>query len=323
MKAARLFSIGDIRLVDESIVKPGPGEALIHVTSVGLCGSDLHWFSEAGIGDARLNRPLILGHEFAGVTESGQRVAVDPAIPCGECDPCRKGNPNLCISLRFAGHGDQDGALREWMAWPKQCLYPIPLSISAAEGSLLEPLGIALHAVDLGKIKTGMRVGVFGCGPIGLLVIQAALLAGASEVFVTEPLSHRREAAGKFGAKNWSPREEVDVSFECAGENEAVGDAIMAVKPGGRVVLAGIPNDDRTVFTASTARLKGLSLLLVRRMKFTYLRAIKLLESRQVDLRALITATFPLEKIGEAFEAAKRREGLKIIVQVSQEGLTV
>lgn len=323
MKVARLFSIGDVRLVDESISKPGPSEALIRVTCVGLCGSDLHWFSEAGIGDARLNRPLILGHEFAGVTESGQRVAVDPAIPCGDCDPCRKGNPNLCISLRFAGHGDQDGALCEWIAWPKQCLYPIPPSISAAEGSLLEPLGIALHAVDIGKVKTGMRVGVFGCGPIGLLVIQVAQLAGASEVFVTEPLSHRLEAAVKFGAKNWSHGEEVDVSFECAGENEAVGDAITAVKPGGRVVLVGIPNDDRTVFTASTARRKGLTLLLVRRMKFTYLRAIKLLESRQVDLRALITATFPLEKIGEAFAAAQRREGLKVIVQVSQEGVTV
>jgi L-iditol 2-dehydrogenase len=322
MKAARLFSIGDLRLVEEPIPNPRPDEALIRVTTVGLCGSDLHWFHEAGIGDSRLNKPLVLGHEFAGVTETGQRVAVDPAISCGVCDPCREGNPNLCTSLRFAGHAEEDGALREWMTWPKQCLHSIPNTISDSEGCLLEPLGIALHAVDLGKVRTGMRVGVFGCGPIGLLIIQAARVAGASEVIVTEPLRHRLEAAQKFGARSWTPDEEVDVAFECAGENEAVEDALKAVKNGGRVVLVGIPKGDRTIFTASIARRKGLTLLLVRRMKFTYPRSIKLVESRQVNVHALITHNFPLENIGEAFATAQRRDGLKVIVQVSQEGLT-
>jgi L-iditol 2-dehydrogenase len=249
-------------------------------------------------------------------------VAVDPAISCGVCEQCKKGNPNLCASLRFAGHGDDDGALREWMVWPKKCLHSIPNSISDSTGCLLEPLGVAIHAVDLGKVRTGFRVGVFGCGPIGLLIIQAALAAGASEIMVTEPLRHRLDAAQKFGAKKWTPKEEVDVAFECAGENEAVEDAIMAVKPGGRVVLVGIPKDDITLFTASVARRKGLTFLLVRRMKFTYPRAIKLVEKEQIDLPTLVTHHFPLENISEAFNTAQRREGIKVIVNVSPDGTT-
>jgi len=319
MKAARLFSIGDIRLVEESVPSPRPGEVLIKVTTVGLCGSDLHWFSEAGIGDALLKKPLVLGHEFAGVTESGQRVAVDPAISCGNCEPCRAGNPNLCTDLRFAGHDEQDGGLRQWITWPEKCLHPIPNTLSDSDGCMLEPLGIAIHAVDLGKIRTGMRIGVFGCGPIGLLIIQTAKAAGATEIIVTEPLPHRMAAAKKLGAIPWLPGEEVDVAFECAGANKAVEDAFLAVKPGGRVVLVGIPKNDQTLFTASVARRKGLTILLVRRMKFTYPRAIKLIQSGQVDVHTLITHKFPLDDIGQAFATAQRRDGLKIVVQVSQE----
>src|SRR6185503_3977655 len=118
MKVARLHAAGDVRVHDEPAPVPGPDEKLLRVTAVGLCGSDLHWFGEAGIGDARLAQPLILGHEFAGVTETGQRVAIDPAVPCEVCELCREGHPNLCLEVRFAGHDRQDGALRELMAWP-------------------------------------------------------------------------------------------------------------------------------------------------------------------------------------------------------------
>ena len=140
--AARLHSAGEIRLHDEPAPTAGPDETLVRVTAVGLCGSDLHWFGEAGIGDARLARPLVLGHEFAGLTETGRRVAVDPAIPCERCEFCREGNANLCADLRFAGHDRQDGGLREQLAWPERCLYPIPDSLSDADGAMLEPLGV-------------------------------------------------------------------------------------------------------------------------------------------------------------------------------------
>ncbi len=315
MKVVRLHAVGDVRVHDVPAPTPGLEEALVRVTAVGLCGSDLHWFGEAGIGDARLARPLVLGHEFAGVSETGQRVAVDPAIPCGVCEFCREGDPNLCLALRFAGHSTDDGGLREWLAWPRRCLFPIPDSLSEADGAMLEPLGVALHAVDLGKVRPGLRVGVFGCGPIGLLVMQVARVAGATDVFVTEPLAHRLDAARQLGAKEWTPGQEVEVAFECAGENGAVEDAIAAAKPGGRVILVGIPGEDRTSFTASIARRKGLTIKLSRRMKHTYPRAIRLVESGLVDVRSLVTHRFPLEKTADAFAVAQRREGLKVIVE--------
>ena len=279
MKVVRLHAPNDLCQHDEPKPEPGPGEMLVRVTAVGICGSDLHWFGEAGIGDAKLKQPLVLGHEFAGVIAAGprqgQRVAIDPAIPCKECEYCQAGNPNLCQNLRFAGHGLENGALREYITWPEECLFPLPDPLSDADGVMLEPLGVAIHAVDLAHLRAGMSVGVFGCGPIGLLVIQVARLAGAMQVFVTEPLSPRLDIARGLDAKEWTPGQEVDVAFEVAGENAAVETAVAAVKPGGRVILAGIPADDRTSFPASVARRKGLTIKLVRRMKFTYPRAIQ------------------------------------------------
>lgn len=320
MKVARLQGVGDIRLQDEPSPVPGVDEALVRVQAVGLCGSDLHWFTRAGIGDNSLKSPLVLGHEAAGITEAGQRVAVDPSISCGSCEYCRRGHPNFCINLRFAGDGTQDGTLRDMLAWPARCLVPLPASLSAADGAMLEPLGVALHAVDLGKLRAGMRVGVFGCGPIGLLVLQLARASGASGIFYTEPLAHRREAARQFGGTKWTPGVELDVAFECVGVNPAVEDAIAAARRGGRVVLVGIPEDDRTSFTASVARRKGLTIKLSRRMKHTYPRAIALVEAGLIDVRSLVTHRFPLARISEAFALAQRREGLKVIIEPEQEG---
>jgi L-iditol 2-dehydrogenase len=243
-------------------------------------------------------------------------VAVDPAIPCHACEYCRQGNPNLCEHLRFAGHGMEDGALREFIAWPEDCLFPLPEALSQSDGVMLEPLGVAIHAVDLAHLRTGMIVGVFGCGPIGLLTIQMAQLAGANRVFATEPLPHRMQAALRLGAQDWLPDQAVDVAFEVAGNNDAVETAFSAAKPGGKVILAGIPEDDRSTFTASVARRKGLTIKMVRRMKFTYPRAIQLVERGQVEVRSLVTQRFPIEQAQQAFTLAQKREGLKIVIDI-------
>jgi L-iditol 2-dehydrogenase len=331
MKSVRLHGTGDLRIQKEPVPVAGEGEKLIRVKSVGVCGSDLHWFSEGGIGDAKLKHPLILGHEFAGDTEDGQRVAVDPAIPCGRCEFCEHGHPNLCSSLIFAGHGKHDGALREWMTWNEKCFFPIPDSLSFADGAMLEPLGVAIHSVDLGKLKAGMTVGVFGCGPIGLLIIQMARSMGATNIIATDKLVHRLEAAKAFGASQAFLAEDsrelaeiraatndrgVDVAFEAAGTQDAVDTSVVAVVPGGKVLLVGIPDDDQTSFSASTARRKGLTIKLVRRMKHTYPRALELVSRKLVDVRSLVTHRFPLEQASEAFRAAARREGLKIIIEL-------
>ena len=331
MKSVRLHGTGDLQIHEEPLPSIGRGEKLVRVKAVGVCGSDLHWFAEGSIGDAKLEQPLVLGHEFAGVTQSGQRVAMDPAIPCGNCEFCERGHPNLCSNLIFAGHGKTDGALREWMAWSEKSLFPIPDSISDADGAMLEPLGVAIHTVDLGKLKAGMTVGVFGCGPIGLLILQVAKLSGASQIIATDQLAHRVEAAKTFGANHAffadAGREVdeilaatngrgVDVAFEAAGTQAAVDTSIAALSAGGKLVLAGIPEDDRTSFSASVARRKGLTIKLVRRMKHTYPRAIELVSKGLVDVRSLVTHRFPLEQAVEAFHVAQRREGLKIIIEV-------
>jgi L-iditol 2-dehydrogenase len=331
MNVLRLHQSGDLRFHAEPEPEPAPGEALLRVTAVGICGSDLHWFADQGIGDAQLGPPLVLGHEFAGVTEDGIRVAVDPSVPCGRCEYCQQGHPNLCGDQHFAGSGTDDGALREMIAWASHCLHPLPDNLSDADGAMLEPLGVAIHAVDLGHLKAGMTVGVFGCGPIGLLIVQLARLSGAVDVIATDKLPHRIEAARSLGATQvfqasddgqerdevWAAagKRGVDVAFEMANESPAVEAAIAAARPGGCVVLGGIPSGDQIAFRASTARRKGLTIKFVRRMKHAYPRAIRLAESGLVDLRSVVSHHFPLTDYADAFEVASSRSGLKVIVE--------
>jgi L-iditol 2-dehydrogenase len=322
VKVLRLHAAGDLRLHDEPAPAAGPGEVLVRVTAVGLCGSDRHWFEEAGIGDAVLAQPLVLGHEFVGVVEggprAGERVAVDPAIPCAHCATCVAGQPHLCPRVRFAGHGVTDGALRAQLAWPAELVHALPDSLPDAEATLLEPLGVALHALDLGHVRPGTTAAVFGCGPVGLLLLQALQAAGASSVVATDVLPHRLDAAVALGATPAGAAGDdlVDVAFEAAGEDGALDDAIAAARPGGRVVLLGIPAGDRTTFTASAARRKGLTLLLSRRMEASDLsRALRLVESGRVDLAPLVTARYALDEWREAFGELVRRSGLKVVIE--------
>lgn len=333
MKAARLHAVGDLRVSEEATPQPGPGECLVRVTAVGICGSDLHWWDEGSIGDARLEHPLVLGHEAAGVIaagpRSGERVAIDPAITCGTCRSCRAGYRNLCTRIRFSGHGGTDGALREYLAWPEDLLPPLPDGLSDADGAVLEPLGVAIHALDLGHVHLGAAVAVAGLGPIGLLLVQVLRAAGAGRVVGLDPLPHRREAAERLGADVTAAPPDaaaddavaalaaggVDVAFEMAGTSDAVQLAMALTRPGGRVVLGGIPGDDLTTFRASTARRKGLTIAMVRRMNEVYPRAIALAASGRVDLAAVVTATFPLAKAAEGFTEAAQRTGLKVIVE--------
>ncbi len=330
--AARLHARGDIRVSLEPVPSVPAGEVLLRVTAVGLCGSDLHWFSDGAIGDARLaaapDAALVLGHEVAAVIADGPlrgtRVALDPADPCGRCILCVAGHGELCSHMRFAGHGMNDGGLRRFMSWPERLLHPIPGSIDDAEASLLEPLGVAIHAIDLGKVTPRMRVAVVGCGPIGLLLILALRAAGIDDIVAGDLLPQRVAAAGVAGAQRtwlgpvpdgWQGR--ADVVFECAGDEAAVEAAIDLAGPAGRVVMVGIPGDDRTSFTASTARRKALTLVFCRRMTPADLdRAIELV-SGGLALSWLISDRFALEDAPAAFAALAARRGLKVVIQPS------
>jgi L-iditol 2-dehydrogenase len=336
MKALRLCGPGDLRLVDEAPPVPGPDEELVRVTAVGVCGSDLHWYAESGIGDVSLSRPIVLGHEGAGVIESGPRrglrVAIDPAIPCEKCEQCRAGHAHFCLALRFAGDGTTDGMLRELLAWPTASLIPVPESLSDADVAMLEPLGVALHAIRLGEIRPGDRVGVFGCGPIGLFLIQLARASGATTIVATDVLPHRLAAAQEAGATatalvaGGSERAElraatgghgVDIAFEAAGVDDSVETSVSLAAPGGTVVIVGIPSEDHTTFTASTGRRKGLTIRLSRRMNRVYPETIRLVEAGLADVRSIVTASYPLSEHKAAFAAAAAREGLKIVISPS------
>jgi L-iditol 2-dehydrogenase len=333
MRVVRLHAVADLRLADEPVPVPGPGMSLVRVTAAGICGSDLHWWAEGGIGDAVLEQPLVPGHEAAGIIAGGprrgERVAIDPAVACGTCRPCRSGCQNLCTRIRFAGHGTQDGVMREYLAWPSDLLHPLPDALTDADGAMLEPLGVAIHAAGLGHLRLGGSAAVAGCGPIGLLLIQVLRAAGAAWVAAFDPLPHRRQAASRLGADLAADPAQagiqadlrevtgdgVDAAFEMAGADGAVQLAMAAARPGGRVVLGGIPGDDQTRFQASVARRKGLTIAMVRRMNQTYPRAIGLAAARKVDLPSLVSHRFPLARAPEAFGVAARRSGLKVIIE--------
>lgn len=328
MRCATIHAPGDVRVGEMPEAVAGPGESLVRITSVGLCGSDLHWFAEGAIGDARLSRPLVLGHELAGVAVSGplqgSSVGLDPALPCGHCRECEAGLEHLCPRMSFAGHGLTDGGLREFVAWPDRRIHRLPDGYDPARGSLLEPLGVAVHAADLAHLRHGWKVAVAGCGPIGLMLIQLAVRSGC-EVVAVEPLAHRRDAAVRAGASvAVAPGAVVlgadldstcDVAFEVSGADDGLERAGRLVRPGARIVLVGIPDQDATTFSASLMRRKGLTLACVRRMTGSaYARAIALGTRGVVDLSWLISHRFPLADAATAFRIASRREGLKVVV---------
>ncbi len=331
MRCAAIHAPGDVRVGEMPDPTPGPGESLVRITSVGLCGSDLHWFAEGAIGDAALTRPLVLGHEIAGVVVSGswagRTVVLDPARPCGDCRECTTGLEHMCTFMSFAGHGQTDGGLRELMAWPDRRLHRLPDGYDGAVGSLLEPLGVAVHSADLAHLRHGWRVAVVGGGPIGLMLIQLAVMSGC-EVVAVEPLAHRRDAAHRAGAAVVIAPDEAtpesafdstcDVAFEVSGADDGLRRAGLLVRPGARILLVGIPDEDSTTFQASLLRRKGLTLACVRRMTDSaYSRAISLGSQGVVNLPWLVSHRYPLADAAKAFETAAHREGLKVVIDVT------
>lgn len=351
MLAARLHGPADLRI--ERLPHPGlpgPGQVLLRVSAVGVCGSDLHTFRHARIGDTRVESPLILGHEFAGVVEQvgpgaedgcfrplrpAARVAVDPAQPCGRCTLCERGHPNLCENLRFVGLWPDQGAMCQWMHVPARCCFPIPDRLDDADAVMLEPLGVAIHALDLARMRVGQQVAVLGAGPIGLCLLQLARLAGAAAVYVTDRFDWRLAMAQRLGATAvWNCRATdpvaaihqatggrgVEVAFEAAWCDQSLNQAAEMLAMGGRLMVVGISDDDRMVLCHSVARRKGLSILMVRRMKHTYPRALVLAEQGKVELRRLVTHRFPLARAAEAFRvAADYRDGVvKALIQIQE-----
>ncbi|MEM7029037.1 MAG: alcohol dehydrogenase catalytic domain-containing protein [Chloroflexota bacterium] len=348
MLAARLYGPEDLRVDQVPLPgQPSIGQALIRVTAVGICGSDLHTYQDGRIGDTVAETPITLGHEFGGTVEAvgpsvedgdfaslmpGTRVAVDPAQPCDRCEMCEHGHPNLCRRLHFCGLFPDEGSLSHYILVPGHTCFPIPDHIDDAGAALLEPLGVAIHAIDLAKIRVANSVAILGAGAIGLYLLQLAKLSGAEPIFISDKFDWRLNCAKKYGAIPINSDKEdpvkvihdatngrgVDIAIEAAWADHSVQQAAEMARLGGRLVLVGIPGSDQVAFQHSTLRRKGLTIRMARRMKHTYPRAITLASSGKIDLNGIISHRMPLEKTPEAFALNSNYQDqvVKVIIEV-------
>lgn len=329
MKSSFIYGPRDIRIEEISDAEPGPGQVLLDVSAVGICGSDLHTYLFGNVGGIAAAEPLTLGHEAAGTVlavgegvkslKVGERVAIDPATPCFECERCQAGDIHLCLRLEFMGLFPYQGAMRERMLHPAHCCVPVPDSVSDIGAALLEPLGVALHANHLAHIQLGEDVAVLGCGAIGLLLIRLARLSGARHIFATDRHPWRLALAEAYGAdqiidtQQIDPVEQVmratnkrgvDVAIEAAWVEETANQCVEMARFGGRVVIVGIPAHDDIRFGASAMRRKEIKMVYSRRMKHTYPAAITLATTGQVDIERLATHQFRLDETTQGFETA-------------------
>lgn len=304
-----------------------PHEVLLQVSAVGICGSDVHYYTTGRIGSQVVEYPFIVGHEFSGrviakgelVTRVslGDLVAVDPAMPCYSCEQCRKNREHTCRDLRFLGcPGQAEGCLSEFIVMPEKSCFRVPHQITPEEAALVEPLSIGLYAVRLaGNIK-GCAISILGCGPIGLSVMLCAKQAAAGGIFVSEPLEYRRKAALENGAEyavapdfpgfaataSTCEKHGFDFVFECCGQQSALDQAVEMLKPGGTLLLIGIPETDRIYFNIDLLRRKEIKIVNVRRQNGCVQDAIDLVAQKQIDPGFMITHRGGLHQAPHFFE---------------------
>jgi L-iditol 2-dehydrogenase len=348
MKTAQLTALRELRIAEcETPRLERPDDVLVRIDRVGVCGSDVHYYTRGRIGDQVVDYPAGVGHECAGTVveigpeaetvSAGDRVAVDPAIVCEDCDQCRAGRWNTCRNLLFMGcPGEAPGALAEYCVMPARNCVRLPKGVSLDEAALAEPLSIGLYAATLGEVHPAARVAVLGAGPIGLSVLISAKAIAPSTVYVTDLLDARLKVAGQCGA-DWTgnPRREdvveairqqepwgLDLVFECSGEPACIDQAMQLLTPGGTLVLVGIPHSQKVDLDFHVMRRRELFLKNVRRQKGCLAPAIRLLDEGRFDSSLLLTHRFGLEEVQQAFElVADYRDGVvKAIIDVSAAG---
>jgi L-iditol 2-dehydrogenase len=323
-QAAVLYAPHDIRLEERSQPQPGPKEVLVEIKAVGVCGSDVHYYEHGRIGSFIVNQPLILGHESAGVIVAvgegvgqervGQRVTIEPGIPCRVCRECRHGNYNLCQNVRFFGTPPIDGAFTNFVTVPDDFAYALPDSMSFEEGALIEPLSVGLWACRKAGLRGGDRVLITGAGPIGIVSMKVAIALGAAEVIVTDVYPERMEIARKQGATRVvnvaqealaSLGLDADVLIECSGNNQALKDGLRSLRPAGRAVVVGMGPGEEASIPLSFLQNNEIVLTGIFRYANTYQDAIAMVAAGRIDLKSLVTSTYKLEETEAALQAAK------------------
>ena len=338
MQAMKLTGIGQMEMIEV----PTPeliheDDVLIKIKAVGVCGSDVHYYRTGQIGSQVVEYPYAVGHEAAGVVEAvgpavtrvsaGDRIAIEPAISCGTCDQCRAGRPHTCRELLFLGcPGQIEGCLSDYIVMPEASCFPLADGASFEEGALSEPLAIGVYAVQQSVPMKGAAIGILGAGPIGMSVLLPALNEGAASVFVTDKIEERGALAVAAGA-DWAgnpEREDVvaaiterepaqlDVVFECCGEQEALDHAVALLKPGGKLMLIGIPpTAERVSFPIDTMRRNELCVQNVRRQNHCVQPALDLIARPDAHVGRMVTHRFPFSETQAAFDlVANYRDGV-------------
>ena len=328
MKSMQLTGIRQMEMFD--LPKPdikNDDDVLIRMQAVGVCGSDVHYYTTGKIGSQVVQYPFPVGHECAGIVEKvgaavhslriGDRVAVEPAMPCGSCDQCLVGRPHTCCKLRFLGcPGQADGCLSEYIVMPQGSCLPIPDNMSFEQATISEPLAIGLYSARLAVDVKNKNIAVLGSGPIGLSVLAGVRLADAGNVYLTDKIDERLAIADKSGATGTYNilREDVakeiencepsmlDMVFECCGQQEALDQAIQLLKPGGTLLIVGIPQFSRFSFSVDDLRKKEITIKNVRRQNGCDKEAINVIANSSVTVDHWMTHRFEFEKSKEAFD---------------------
>lgn len=337
MKAVVLTGIRqmEIRDVPEPSIK-NDSDVLLRVEMVGVCGSDVHYYETGRIGSQIVEYPFIVGHECAATVKAvgsavtrvkvGQKIVVEPAASCHECDQCRIGRENTCRKLRFLGTpGQGNGCLCEYIVMPQECCFPTNGAITLEQGVLCEPFAIGVYSVKQAQMPENAKVAILGSGPIGLSCMAAAQAEQAEAIYMTDRIEQRMEVAKKAGAV-WVGNPEkgdivkailereplgMDVVYECAGEQSTLDESIELLRPGGRLILVGAPRFERVSFVIDKMRRKEITIVNIRRQNDCTQRAIDLIASGKAKIDFMITHRFKIEQAKQAFDmVADYRDGV-------------
>jgi L-iditol 2-dehydrogenase len=328
MKAMVLTGIRQMEMMewpDPIITKDT--DVLLKLEAVGVCGSDIHYYSTGRIGSQVVHFPYPVGHESGGTVvkvgegvtavKPGDRVAIEPAISCGKCDQCLEGRPNTCRNIKFLGcPGQIDGCLSEYIVMPEECCFSIPDHMSFAEAAISEPLAIGVYAVKQSIPMKGAKVGILGFGPIGMSVLLPAKAYGADTFYVTDKIDDRLQLATEVGASwtgnpdkidvaeavNREEKMQLDVVFECCGQQDAIDNALEILKPGGKLMLIGIPEVDKLCFTMDLMRRKEITVVNVRRQIHCVQEALDLIADGRVDVSKMTTHNYSFKDTKAAFD---------------------
>ncbi len=331
MRVSVLTAPRTLEVRERPVPRPAADEVLVRVTAVGVCGSDVHYYEHGRIGRYVVREPLVLGHEAGGTVVAvgedvpgarvGQRVSLEPGVPCRRCDLCRRGRYNLCPDVVFFATPPVDGAFAEYVAIAADFAHPVPDTLSDDAAALLEPLSVAIWANRKAEVGAGSAVLVTGAGPVGLLVAQVARARGAARVVVSDVDAHRRALAVDFGATEvvdpvaapLDPDLRVDAFIDCSGVPAAVASGVPAVAPGGRVVLVGMGADE-AMLPVSLVQEREIALTGTFRYAGTWPEAIALADQGMVRLDDLVTAHVDLDHVRDALAPDPQDRHVKVVV---------